>query len=43
MTTTRNMAYFLDFLAVKYVNLVLRSKVYVAFNGLHSLKILSVM
>ena len=42
-TPTRNTVYFSYFLAVKYVSLILWLKVYVAFNDLHILKILSVI
>ena len=41
-TPTKNMVYFSDMLAVKYVNLILWLKVHVAFNDLHNLKIISV-
>ena len=37
------LVYFSDFLAVKYVNLILWLKAYVTFNDLHILKIVSVM
>ena len=42
-TLIRNMVYFSDLLAVKYVNLILRLKVYVRFNDFHNLKILRFM
>ena len=40
---TKNMVNYSDLLAVKYLNLILWQKLYVAFNDLHILKALNVI